>query len=97
MSKIQITQRHDLSIDEARNRLVEFDQTLQKYGARLDWRGQRATIKGIGVSGEVVIHNKDVIVELKLGLLAKAAGVDPKRLRGSIERRLTAAFTSAEG
>jgi putative polyhydroxyalkanoate system protein len=93
VSKIQISQRHNLSPEEARERLVEFDQTLQKYGARLDWRGQRATIKGIGVSGVVTIASDEVRVELKLGLIAKAAGVDPKRLQGSIERRLSAAFS----
>ncbi len=97
MSKIQITQQHALSTDEARQRLDDFDQTLQKYGARLDWRGQRAAIKGIGVSGEVVVSTDEVRVELKLGLIARAAGVDPKRLRGSIERRLVAALCDDDG
>ncbi len=97
MSKVQITQRHALSIEEARRRLDDFDKTLKKYGARLDWRGQRATIKGIGVSGDVVVSADDVRVVLKLGLIAKAAGVDPDRLRGSIARRLDTALSADDG
>jgi hypothetical protein len=34
------------------------------------------------------------IIVVKLGLFAKAAGVEPERLAGSIKKRLEAAFAS---
>ena len=92
MSKINVVQAHAVSVDEARERLGDFEQTMGKYGVSLAWSGAQAKIKGVGVSGSVTIDGAQVCVELKLGLLAKAAGVDADRLRGSIERRLSAAF-----
>lgn len=92
MSKINVVQAHSVSLDEAREKLGDFEQTMGKYGVSLDWSGARARIKGVGVSGEVNVGSSDVRVDLKLGLIAKAAGVDAKRLQGSIERRLKSAF-----
>ena len=42
--------------------------------------------RGIEVSGS------DITIKLKLGMLARAAGVDPVRLEGSIRRRIKAAL-----
>ena len=92
MSKIKVSQGHTLSRDEARQRLGSFEETLQKYGAKLDWNGDRAEVKGIGVSGDVTVRDENVEISLKLGLIAKAAGVDPVRLQASIEKRLKAAM-----
>ena len=92
MSMINVVQAHGVSLDEARERLDDFEQAMGKYGVSLDWSGARAEIKGVGVSGEVNVGSTEVRVELKLGLIARAAGVDANRLRGSIQRRLTAAF-----
>jgi putative polyhydroxyalkanoate system protein len=92
MSKIRVVQAHAVNLDEARERLGDFEQAMGKYGVSLAWSGARAKIKGVGVSGEVVVTDDQVRVELKLGLIAKAAGVDAGRLQGSIEKRLTAAF-----
>ena len=96
MSTIRVKQTHSFDRDEARNRFASFEEMMGKYGAKLDWNGYTAAIKGIGVSGDVHVLTDAVEIVLKLGMMAKAAGVDPVRLEGSITRRLEAAFTDPQ-
>ena len=93
MASIRIEQPHALPLDDVRTRLADFEANLAKVGARLDWAGPKAVIKGIGVSGDVIWRPDAVVVDLKLGFMAKAAGVDPARLEGAIRKRLAAALT----
>jgi F420-0:gamma-glutamyl ligase len=60
----------------------------------VEWWGNQATISGVGASGRIDVQAKKVVVEVKLGILAKAAGVDAKRLEESIRRRLTEALAA---
>ena len=92
MSNVSVRQTHTLSADEARERLKDLENDLQKFGVKLDWRGNTAKIRGTGVSGSVDTDSGAVEVKLKLGLIARAAGVDPVRLRSSLERRLVETF-----
>ncbi len=92
MSTIDVRQAHSLGRDEARERLGSLEQMMSKYGVKLEWSGDSAAIKGMAVSGDIHVHDDDVQVMLKLGMMAKAAGVDADRLKGSIERRLKEAF-----
>jgi putative polyhydroxyalkanoate system protein len=92
MSTIDIRHRHTFSAADSRPRIAQFEETLQKYGARLDWRGNVAEIKGTGVSGDVRLEDKQVSITVKLGMLAKAVGIDAARLEASIRKRIEAAF-----
>ena len=92
MSTIKVSQAHSYPRSEARAKLGVFEQMLGKFGVSLAWKGDRAKIKGTGVSGQITVDDTSVNVELKLGMLAKAVGVDGERLRGSIARRLKAAL-----
>lgn len=92
MSTIKVTQAHDKSVEDAKAALGAFEQDLQKYKVKLDWSGSRAEIKGTGVSGGVDVTDKDVTVTVKLGMLAKAAGVKADLLEKSITKRLEAAL-----
>ena len=92
MAKITISQAHTLTAADAQNALSAFAEDLKKFGASLDWKGGTATIKGMGVSGELRVTNSSADLNLKLGLLAKAAGVDPVRLKASIEKRFRKAL-----
>ena len=89
MGTINIRQEHSLSIDEARTRLASFESQMSQIGAKLVWKGSRAEVSGLGVSGSAVITEGLVELTLKLGMLARAAGVDEDRLKGSISRRLS--------
>ena len=92
MASIKITEAHSLDSSEAKVRVSVFEEMLSKFGVKLNWSGNRAKFKGIGVSGSMNVTDSDVTVEIKLGMMAKAAGVDAKRLQGSISRRLREAF-----
>lgn len=88
MSEIRITEPHQLPSDEARRRVASFEALLDKYRVKAVWKGNDADIKGTGVSGSIHVTDAAVNVVVKLGLLARAAGIDASRLEQSIRRRL---------
>ena len=92
MADVVVEQKHAVGVDEARQRVNSFEEMLQKYGVKTEWKGPNATFKGTGVAGGIEVTASLVRVTVKLGLLAKAAGVDGTKLKGSIEKRLKAAF-----
>ena len=96
MSTVKVTQPHSLSTAEAKGKLGSFEEMLSKYGVKLAWAGDQAEIKGFGVSGDVKVRADSVQVAVKLGMMAKAAGVDPGKLEKSIEKRLLAALTAGD-
>lgn len=94
MSKIVVQQSHSLSPEEAISKISGFQEMMAKYGVKANWKGHQANLKGLGVSGTIEVTNAAVVVTLKLGMLAKAAGIDSDRLKKSIEKRLGPALTS---
>ena len=92
MATISITETHTLDKETAKSRVSVFEEMLGKFGVKLGWTGDKATFKGIGVSGSIVVSDDNVTIEIKLGMMAKAAGVDGDRLKSSISRRLREAF-----
>ena len=92
MSTIKVTQAHTKSTDDARTALGAFEEDLKKYMVKLVWSGDSAELKGTGVSGNVQVTTSDVTVTVKLGMLAKAAGVKADLLEKSITKRLKAAL-----
>ena len=96
MTTVRVEQPHTLSTDEAIEGVNQFAKDLTKWGMSLSWNGMKGDLKGTGASGNVSVLADKVVVEVKLGVLAKMAGVDPKRLQGSIEKRLRAVLTASE-
>jgi putative polyhydroxyalkanoate system protein len=92
MADVVVKQPHSLSIEEAKSKMANFEEMMGKYGVKADWSGAKAKLKGTGVSGDIDLSGNMVAVTLKLGMMARAAGVDPSRLKASIEKRLKAAF-----
>ena len=92
MAKVNVREPHTLEIDEAKRRVSVFEDMLSKFGVKLNWSGHSASFKGFGVSGSIDVTASDATVMIKLGMMAKAAGVDAKRLEGSVSRRLREAF-----
>jgi len=92
VSTVHVEQPHSLSVDEVKVKLEAFAADIAKYGMKLVWAGSRADLKGTGASGSVVVEATKVIVEVKLGMIAKAAGVKADRLEGSIKKRLASAL-----
>jgi putative polyhydroxyalkanoate system protein len=94
MSEIRVSQSHNVSVEAARQKMREFEEMVSKYGVTSSWSGNQATLKGTGVSGSIQVQPQSVEVVVKLGMMAKAFGVDPARLEASIRKRLQAAFAT---
>jgi putative polyhydroxyalkanoate system protein len=94
MSDVRVCETHSLPSEIACTKVQTFEEMLTKYGVKSKWNGTHADLKGTGVSGSIDVTDKDVTVVVKLGMLAKAAGVDAERLQSSIQKRLAAALRS---
>jgi putative polyhydroxyalkanoate system protein len=92
MSEVRVSQPHSVSVDEARRKIQEFEAMIQKYGVSAAWSGNQATLKGTGVGGSIKIEPRSVDIVVKLGMMARAFGVDPVKLEASIKKRLKASF-----
>ena len=96
MSKISIQESHNLSQDAAKDKVSVFEDMVSKYGVKVVWSGYKAEIKGMGIGGDIVVTSSDVTVNIKLGMMAKAAGVKAEKLEPSIRKRLIGALTQTE-
>ena len=92
MSTVVVTENHSLSADEARSRLAAFEEEIAKYGMKAHWSGNSADLKGTGASGDVKVTDSAVTITVKLGMVAKLAGVKPDKLEASLQKRLKAAL-----
>src|SRR5688572_13625233 len=92
VSTVTVSQAHTLGVDAAKKALSTFESDISKYGMKLAWSGANAEIKGTGASGDVKVTATNVTVVVKLGMMAKVAGVKPDLLEKSIEKRLKAAL-----
>ena len=88
MSTVTVTEPHSMSAEQAVSSLRVFETDIAKYGMSLDWSGNNAKLKGTGASGEVRVTDAQVTITVKLGMMAKMAGVDADRLRTSLQKRL---------
>jgi putative polyhydroxyalkanoate system protein len=92
MSTITVSHPHGVDRSTARSSMTPFEEMMGKFGVTLAWSGDTAQIKGMGVSGSVTVDDTQVVISLKLGVMAKAAGVDPARLQRTIARRMSETF-----
>jgi putative polyhydroxyalkanoate system protein len=92
MADVRVTETHQLAPEEAIRRIASFEEMMSKYGVKSKWSGRSAELKGPGVSGTIDVTPKDATVVVKLGLMAKALGIDTGKLENSIRKRLRAAF-----
>ena len=93
MSSVHVEQPHSMSVEEAKSALESFATEIAKYGMKLEWTGNNARLKGTGASGEVAVHDDKVTVTVKLGMIARAAGVKADKLEASISRRFISSFS----
>ena len=92
MADVVVEQAHNLAPAEAKTKIADFEDMMKKYGVKANWSGNTAKLKGTGVSGSIDVTSSSVKVVVKLGMMAKAVGVDPVKLKSSITKRLAAAF-----
>jgi hypothetical protein len=90
---IRVVQPHSLPVDQVKSRLGGFSDRLAKYGVRLDWQDKRAQLRGVpGVGGHVEIRPNELEVFVSLSRMVTMMGLDPKKLEGTIRRRLDEAL-----
>jgi putative polyhydroxyalkanoate system protein len=92
MADVRVQEPHNTTEDDAISRVADLEDMMGRYGVKSIWKGSKAELKGTGVKGSIAVDETNVTVELSLGLIAKAAGIDSKRLEASIRKRLTGAF-----
>jgi len=93
MSTIKVERPHGLPLEDAKKAIDRFGEDLKaKYGMNLAWSGNVATLKGTGASGDIKVEPERVTVTVKLGMLAKAAGIKADKVEASIEKRLATAL-----
>lgn len=94
MSTVVVTESHALPPEEAKTRLASFEQEIAKYGMKVHWAGLAADLTGTGASGDVKVTDSAVTITVKLGMVAKLAGVKADKLQASLQKRLKAALAS---
>ena len=92
MSTVVVSEQHSLSPDDAKSRLAAFEAEIAKYGMKVHWSGHNADLKGTGASGDVSVTDSNVTITVKLGMVAKMAGVKADKLEASLKKRLQAAL-----
>lgn len=92
MAEVRVREPHNATAAEAIKKIGSFEEMMKKYGVKANWSGHSAKLKGPGVSGGIDVDATHCEVVVKLGMLARAAGVDATKLEGSIRKRLQAAF-----
>lgn len=91
MSTINVVESHQKSVEEIKSGLSQFEEMFKKYGVKVAWSGSNAALSG-PVSGEINIDDSTLKVTIKLGMMAKMAGIDAARLESSIRKRLRVAL-----
>ena len=91
MSTISVVEKHQKSAEEIKSGLSQFEEMFSKYGVKMAWNQNEAALSG-PVSGSISIRSTELEVTIKLGMMAKMIGIDPKRLEGSIRKRLRVAL-----
>ena len=87
MSKVSVNAPHSLDQDSAKSKVSVFEDMVSKFGVKVVWSGYNAEIKGMGISGDISVSTSDVTVNLKLGMMAKAAGVKADKLENQKAHR----------
>ena len=73
MSTIRVSRSFTQDIETVREAAEELAQELaSNYGIRYSWQGNTASVSGKGVKGSLQLSDNELLVEMKLGMLASA-------------------------
>ncbi len=92
MAEVRVSVPHSLPVPQAIEKVKAFEDMVSKFGVSTHWNGHHADLKGAAASGSIDVTPSEAVIVVKLGMFARAAGVDPAKLEGSIRRRLESAF-----
>lgn len=92
MSQVNVRVTHQKDPSSIRAQIGSFEEMLNKYAVKINWNGNKAELKNPAISGHIDIGDDYVEVQIKLGMMAKAMGINAEKLSGSIRRRLEEAL-----
>jgi len=82
MAVIKTTRKHSLGAETVRERVEQIAKKLQKdLDADYHWEGSTLKFSRSGASGHIAVGDRDLEVEVKLGMLLSA-------LKGTVEKTL---------
>ena len=93
MAQVNVRVPHQKDPSSVRDQIGGFEDMLSKYAVKISWSGHRAELKNPAISGSIDIGADYIEVNIKLGMMAKMAGIDAARLEASIRKRLRAALS----
>ena len=69
---MKIRRRHNLGLEEARNRADKIAADLQQqFSMRSRWQGDVLQVQGNGVKGQLLVDAENMELDVKLGLALK--------------------------
>lgn len=65
---MRLERSHDLGIDEAKQRVNRIRSDIEaQYGLSGSWIGDILKVTGTGVTGQILVYEERVLVEVRLG------------------------------
>ena len=69
---MRIRRSHNLGLEEARNRADRIADDLKKqYSVRSNWEGDALHVEGNGISGQLLVDEQHIELQVKLGFALK--------------------------
>lgn len=69
---MKIRRRHNLGLEEARNRADKIaDDLRQQFSMRSRWQGDALLVQGNGVQGQLLVDEENLELDVKLGFALK--------------------------
>lgn len=89
MPNIHFQTAHHLSKESAKQKLQSVaDQLKNRLGAKCTWQGDTLTFERSGASGSIDVTDKDVTVDVELGMMLTP-------FKGEIERQIKSQLQSS--
>ena len=89
MAKLQISQSHNCSAEEARQRIDRLNKELgEKYGLNSSWTSDtEAKVERTGAKGAIKVEPNRVLIDLDLSFaMSPLKGTIEKRIKEELER-----------
>lgn len=89
MPKVQISQSHNVTAADARQRLEKLSKELgDKYGLNSHWHSDtEAKVERSGAKGTIKIQPKEVVIDLDLSFaMTPVKGTIEKRIKEELEK-----------
>jgi putative polyhydroxyalkanoate system protein len=90
MGNIVVQRSHQLGQEELKKRVQQVEQKLkEKYQVAMEWQGDRAKVKGMGVNGTLELGSQEVSLTLEVGLMMRPfAGKIKEMMEYQIDKAL---------